>query len=168
MKKFETVFNNWMSKKVKYQLETIDKISSESGLDPKKWFIENFLCRQVDDFTGTEFVSVLLENYLCYLSHEFDKIVGIYLESTHKNVYGEPIFDIYLTLEYSFANSQLFINEEYSDISDIEKVIKSISLHNRYQLTKNKLFAYIINETKLNIFSDKEMRALKLKCINEL
>lgn len=168
MKKFETVFNNWMSKKVKHQLEIIDKISNDSGVDSDTWFFKNYLRRQVEDFTGTEFLSVLLENYLCYLSSEFDKIVGVYLKSDNKNVYGEPIFDIYMTLEYSYDRNEIFINEEFGERIDIEKIIKSISLDNRYQLTKNKLFTYIINETKLNIFSDKEIRALKLKCLDEI
>jgi len=168
MTTFEDTFNVWMNKKVKHQLEIIDNISSETDINPQKWFTENFLRRQVDDFTGTEFVSVLLENYLCYLSNCFDRIVGDYLESTHNNVYGEPIFDIYMTLEYSYDKNKLFINEQFGEISDIESVIKSISIDNRYELTKNKLFSYIINETKLNIFSNKEIRALKLKCLNEI
>jgi len=168
MKSFETIFNNWISSKVEFQLKIIDNIASETGVDPEKWFIENFLRRHIGDYTEDDFLNVLLQEYIGYLSNEFDKIVGVYLESDKHNMYGEPIYDIYITLEYDFDNNNIFINEEYGERVDIEKVIQSVSLNNRSVLMKNKLFSYIINKTNLNIFSKKDIRALKLKQLNEI
>ena len=168
MKSFETIFNNWISSKVEFQLKIIDNIASETGVDPEKWFIENFLRRQLGDYTEDDFLNVLLQEYISYLSNEFDKIIGVYLESDKHNIYGEPIYDIYITLEYDFDNNNIFINEEYGERVNIEKVIQSVSLNNRSVLMKNKLFSYIINKTNLNIFSKKDIRALKLKQLNEI
>jgi hypothetical protein len=168
MKSFETIFNNWISSKVEFQLKIIDNIASETGVDPEKWFIGNFLRQQLGDYTEDNFLNVLLQEYISYLSNEFDKIIGVYLESDKHNIYGEPIYDIYITLEYDFDNNNIFINEEYGERVNIEKVIQSVSLNNRSVLMKNKLFSYIINKTNLNIFSKKDIRALKLKQLNEI
>ena len=168
MKKFETVFKTWIEKNTNSQIKAIDKISSETGIDTEDWFFNNFLRLQTGDFSGTDFLEVLLENYLCNFTHKFEKIVGEYLESTGTSFYGEPIYDIDITLDYDYKKNCVVIDEQYGNRSDVEKTIKSISLDNKIRLTKNKIFTYVINETKLNIFSEKEARILKLNQLNEL
>ena len=168
MKSFETTFNKWINNKIGSQIKIINKISIETDVDAEIWFNQNFLSRNVSDYSGTEFLDEMLEDYLCYIGQEFNKKVGKYLKSTGTNIYNKPIFDLYITLEYNFKNNYIFINEKYGCREDIENIIKSISLNDRNDLMKDKLFSYVVNKTKLNIFSDKDIRALKLKQLNEI
>jgi hypothetical protein len=50
---------------------------------------------------------------------------------------------------------------------NFRKLIKTLTIDQRQELMKDKLFSYIVNKTNLKIFSKKEIRYLKLKKLNE-
>ena len=80
MKSFETTFNKWINNKIGSQIKIINKISIETDVDAEIWFNQNFLRRNVSDYSGTEFLDEMLEDYLGYIGNEFDNKVGIYFD----------------------------------------------------------------------------------------
>jgi hypothetical protein len=71
-----------------------------------------------------------------------------------------------MSLVYNIETAGVQIDfdyEEEDEIKEIEELIRSISVDGKVELMKNKLFSYIINQTKLEIFSKKDIRYLKLK-----
>jgi len=170
MDNFETFFKFWINKKVRKQLNVIDEISKETGIDAKNWFINDFLVRNINNHAGDEFLDVLLENFLLELSNKFEYLFKDYIEPERYNIYKEPIFDINISLDYDYKNNCIII-DEYTTDDDKEhiiKIIKSLTLEQKLELMNNKIFSYVINKTKLEVFSIKDIRALKLKSLNGL
>jgi hypothetical protein len=166
MKNFENYFNSWINDKVKKQLEAIDIIANEVDIDAKDWFKNKFMKRQINNYACDEFLDVILDNFLCHLSNKFDSLFENYLPVSYKNIYEEYSYGTYMSLVYNIETAGVQIDfdyEEEDEIKEIEELIRSISVDGKVELMKNKLFSYIINQTKLEIFSKKDIRYLKLK-----
>ena len=169
MENFENYFNSWINDRVEKQLKAIDIIANETDIDSKDWFENNFMKRQINDHSGDDFLYVILENFLCHLSNRFDKLFEDYLPVSYKNLYGESSYGTYMALVYNPKTDGVQIDfdcEEENEIKEIEELICSISVEGKIELMKNKLFSYIINQTKLEIFSKNDIRYLKLKNLN--
>jgi len=166
MKNFEDYFKSWINWKVEKQLKAIDIISNETGVDASDWFKNGFMKRGIGDYSGDNFLDDLLENFVCHLSREFDKLFKGYLPISHSNMYKEESYGTFMALVYNKKSNGVKIDMRYetkNEISEIVERIKSIPVEQRLGLMKNKLFSYIINQTKLEIFSNNDMRYLKLK-----
>jgi hypothetical protein len=166
MEIFEDYFKSWINWKVEKQLKAIDIIANESGVDASEWFKNVFMRRNIEDFSGDNFLDDILENFVCHLAYYFDSLFDGYLPSIKTNVYGEKSFNTYMALSYDKKNNGIKIDKRYNtrtEIEDVENLIKSIPVEKRNELMKNKLFYYIINQTKLEIFSKNDIRYLKLK-----
>jgi len=166
MESFEKYFKDWINWKVEKQLKAIDTISIESGVDASEWFKNDFIKRQLNDYTGDDFLDVVLEDFVCHFAWEFDKLFEGCLPIVYTNIYGEKSHGTFMALEYNKKTVGIKIAKRYNtkeEIEDVENLIKSIPVEKRNDLMKNKLFSYVINQTNLEIFSKNDIRYLKLK-----
>ena len=53
------------------------------------------------------------------------------------------------------------------DEKELEEMLKTLTLSQKQDLMQNKLFFYIVNQTKFEIYNKRNIRALKLKSIKE-
>lgn len=160
MKDFNKIFKDWIDSKLSNQIESIDKISKQLEIDPEKWFKTQYLRRSVDHYSGTDFLNVMLDNFLFYVRLEFEKELLKYVKPKGYNIYNEP----YLSLEWDILYSEnkgLYLKK--NSRKNFRKFIKSLTLEQREELMKNNFFNNVITKTNLKIFNIKELRYLKLK-----
>lgn len=171
MTDFEKFFKSWIDNKVSKQLKIIDEISKEIDIDSKDWFMNDFLSNSLGDHAGDEFLDVLLENFVCYLCYKFEDLFKGYIEPLSYSSYNnKPIYGMYISIGYNYKKNCLVIDgyNTTEEIQYIKKTLLSLTTENKIELMKNKLFVYIINNTKFDVFTDKEIRKLKLKNLNEI
>lgn len=158
METFRNIFDSWISKKVDYQISEIDRISKELNIDVEKWF--NKFKRRSSDYSGLDALNEFLSDFTFYISGEFQKLLLQYLLPKGFNIYNEPYLSVHIQYDNGF-----FLDKE--DTKEIKKHIKQLTLEQKQELLKNKLFSYLVDETKIKILTKKETRFLKLKTINE-
>jgi len=158
MKTFKETFEEWMNKKVDNQLSEIDKIATELDFDTKKWF--EFYRRRNGDYSGTEFLENLLSDFTFHISREFQKILCQYVTPKWYNIYNEP----YLGFCIDYESGNFFLNK--GDKKILKKLFKQLTIEQKQELSKNKLFSYILDKTKAKLISKREVRFLKLNIIN--
>lgn len=165
MEKFNIIFNKFISKKVGTQIEQIEKICSDFDIDASIWFNNDFK-RNYGCYTGTDFLKEMLPHFVYYLSGEFEKLILKYVEPSGYNCYKEPYLGLDMELEYCDGEFVVFNNKkEYK--KSFKNVIKKLTLTQKEELMKNKLFCAIVNQTNLKIYSKSDIRVLKLKNLNE-
>lgn len=157
MEKFKDIFKNWINEKVDYQLDTIDKISSELDIDANTWFKTQFH-RNCGDYSGPGFLDEMLPDFIYYVQTEFEKFLLKYLPPDGKNMYSEPYLNINFDLEYK--NSKFYINKKGQ--RNFKEKIKPLKLNQKLELMENKLFSHIVTQTNLNFYSKTNIRVLKL------
>ena len=160
METFRNVFDTWLSKKVDIQISEIDKIAQKFDIDTRKWF-NNFKSREWGDYSGSEFLNELLPNFGFYVSGLFEKTLLQYLPPKGENIYKEAYLGIHIQYELGYG---FFVDKE--DKKDFKKLFKQLTLNQKQELLKNKLFSYLIDKTNLKFLSKKEVRFLKLQAIN--
>jgi len=163
MENFKKLFFDWMTNKVDYQVEAIDKICNELGMFPNEWF-SKYLNRNAKDYSGSDFLVEMLPDFVWYISKEFQKPLHKYIEPKGYNIFKEPYLAIGLNLKYNL-NTGFSIKKKNK--KKFIKLCSVLTLTQKQDLMTDKLFSYIVNQTNLKIFSKKELRALKLKKINE-
>jgi len=168
MNSFKDIFNNWVEKKTKKQIEIIDEICLETGIDPGDWF-EYFLENDIDNFSEDELLTEILNSFVCYLDSKFDEPFIEFLPDSmiKKNIFGGSYVDFYieLALKKSKTKGYKFVS---NNKKDIKRIRKFISISDREKIMKNKLVFYIINQTKMKIYSKNEIRYLKIKQLNNI
>jgi hypothetical protein len=157
------IFNTFISDKVGDQLEIIDDLCLEFDLDPEIWFNFEFK-RNIGDHSGSGFLKEMLPNFIYYLSKQFENQILRYVEPTGYNIHREPYLSIDWELEYE--------NGKFHNITDKKEYQESfddlnLKLSQKKELMKNKLFNAIVTQTKLKIYSKSDIRALKLRQLNE-
>jgi len=163
MKKFRNVFDAWLGKKVDEQIAAIDEICSDLNINPKDWFNNKYINRKIGDCVGDDILTDLLQDFLFYLGKRFDSTMYKFLTPRGKNIYNEPIYDIFSEIFYS--KNKFYFNKD--DKKDLKKILKTFSISQKEELMQDNVFSYIINKTKIKIFSKKEIRYLKIKTLNE-
>lgn len=165
MGKFNDVFNDWIFDKINFQIEAIDKICDELDYDPLIWFRTQYIGRDCKDYTDTEFIKEMLSGFVWHLSQEFDKVLLKYLPPSGYNIYKEPYLSLNMDLTYNLKKGFYIRNKKGK--KNFRNLIKILTIDQRQELMTDELFSYIVNKTKLKIFSKKEIRYLKLKKLNE-
>lgn len=165
MEKFSDSFKNWLINKVDYQLEIIDKICAELDIDAKEWFIL-FKKRNLGDYTGDQFLGELSESFIFYINGEFEKSLLKYLPPKGYSIYKTPYLSLELTIKYDLKTG--FYIRQTSDHREFYNLIKKLTLDQKEDLMTNKIFSHIVNQTKLEIFSKRDIRYLKIKHLNEI
>ena len=162
MEKFSTIFYDYIHNKTDYQLQVIDKICSELEINSTIWF-SLFRKRDCPDHPGTQFLDEMLPNFIFYINGEFEKVLHKYFPPRGYNIYKEPylIFD---SFEIKYDSEIGFFME---DEKELEEMLKTLTLSQKQDLMQNKLFFYIVNQTKFEIYNKRNIRALKLKSIKE-
>lgn len=160
---FKEQFNNWIYEKTNYQLEAIDKICKDLDLYSSQWF-SHFLNRNVEEYTGVEFLREMLGDFVFYVSNQFYNRLLTYLPPDGYNIYKEPYLGLSLNLRYNLHEG---FKVKKKNRKKFTKVCKKLTLTQKKELMNDKLFSFIVNQTKLKIYNKKEIRALKLKQINE-
>ena len=156
-------FNNWVYERTDYQLDAIDKICIDLDIYPNQWF-SHFLNRNVGDYSGTEFMREMLSDFVFYVSNQFSNRLLTYLPPEGYNIYNEPYLGLNLNLVYHLHEG---FKIKKKNRKRFVKVCKNLTLTQKKELMQDKLFSFIVNQTKLKIFNKKEIRALKLGQINE-
>ena len=160
MQKFSTIFYEYIQRKTFHQLQVIDKICSELEIDPAEWF-SLFRKRDCPDHPGTEFLSEMLPNFVFYINREFEKTLYKYFTPSGYNIYKEP----YLTFESFKLKYDTEIGFIMNGEEELKKMIETLKLNQKQDLMQNKLFFYIVNQTKFEIYNKRNIRALKLSNI---
>ena len=163
MENFKNLFYDWVTNKVDYQVEAIDKICTELDIYPNEWF-SKYLNRNANDYSGSDFLSEMLSDFVWHISREFEKPLVKYIKPEGYNIFKEPYLAIRLNLKYNLANG---FSIKKKNKKKFKKFCSVLTLTQKQDLMTDKLFSYIIIQTNLNIYSKKELRALKLKKINE-
>lgn len=168
MENLESIFNKWLNKKLNNQIPIIDEICEKTGLNPKVWF-KKFLNEDTGMYSGYDFIENLLDSFSVYLTLEFESYLVEYIKPDGYNVNNKPFYGLFINIE-DLSEGDIVDFELYIDDEDSENFIKKIeclSLSQKEKLMKNKLFSYIINKTNFQFLSNNDIRALKLKNLNE-
>lgn len=163
MENFKKLFYDWTAKKVDYQLECIDKICFELDISADEWF-KKFLNRNAKDYSGSEFLDEMLSDFVWHINREFQKPLLKYIKPEGYNIFKEPYLAISVNLKYNLKNG---FRIKKKNKKKFIKFCSVLTLNQKQDLMTDKLFSYIINQTNLNFYSKKELRALKLQKINE-
>jgi len=163
MENFKNVFYGWVTNKVDYQVNCIDKICNDLDISANEWF-SKYLNRNAKDYSGADFLSEMLSDFIWHISREFQKPLLKYIEPEGYNIFKEPYLAITLNLKYDL-NDGFSIKKKNK--KKFVKFCSVLTVTQKQDLMTNKLFSHIINQTNLNFFSKKELRALKIKKINE-
>jgi len=169
MEKFKNIFNSYIDKKTDSDIQIIDKINEELYLagiiiDIKKWFYSDLLKKHSSDYSGTDILDTLLSHFVFFIDTEFKKTLYNYIIPDKINIHNEPYLSLNFDLEY-YTNSGFYLNKKNK--KRLKKSVKILTLDQKKDLMTNKLFFYMINQTKLKIYSKKEIRKLKLIALNE-
>lgn len=156
---FKDLFNDWIRNNTNSQLEVIDEICDLLGISANLWFANYF---EKNDFTGYAFLRELRENFIFYISCEFQKYLLKYIKPDGYNIYREPYLSMDFDLDYIKGKGFIIMSRK-----DFNKISKKLTLSQKEELMKNKLFSTIVIQTKLKIYSKKDIRVLKIKSLNE-
>lgn len=163
MKSFKDVFNEWLSEKSNHYVYKIDKICSDLDIDPSIWFNNRFR-KNMPDYDGNNIFEGMLDDFIGHIDSEFENSLLKYLPPRGYNIYREPYICVDYTLEYKKGKFRIAKNGR----REWKKELKRLTLNQRAELMEeNKLFSQIVTQTKLKIFSKKDIRVLKLKKLNE-
>jgi len=172
MEKFQNIFNDFINQQIGNQIQIIDKICEDLSvngveIDSRLWF-NKYLKRNCPDYSGTEFLYEMLNNFIFYISKEFEKPLYKFFPPKGYSIYKEPYLS--LDLEFKYKLNSEFIGEFFlkkESKKEFKNMMKMITLTQKIELMENKLFSYIVHQTNLKFFSKKDIRVLKLKSINE-
>ena len=154
METFREVFDNFIKEKTQDDVLIISDLCVKTGVDPNMW-LKYYIKRESGSQTGTDFLDDMLSLFIFYLHNEFVKCLMKYIEPVGKNIYGEPYIHVDFEVVYKY-NIGLSIKHG--------KTFKDLPLKilQKQELMKNKLFSFIVNETKLEIYNKNDIRYLKL------
>lgn len=163
MEKLANIFNNWIDKKIGNQIFIIDTICEETELNQKLWF-DNFLKNDMGLFSGTDFIDYMLEQFSVYLTSEFVYNFSKYIEPDRYSVSGKPLYDIFISIYGNSKKDNTHFEFKIDDhnFEAFNNLLKKLTLIQKEELMKNKLFSYVINQTNTKIFSNNDIRLLKL------
>lgn len=156
---FKELFNDWIRNKTNSQLDTIDEICSLLDMSANLWFANYF---EKNDFTGMTFLHEMKENFVFYISCEFQKQLLKYIKPDGYNIYREPYISMDFDLDYIKGKGFIIMSRK-----DFNKISKKLTLNQKEDLMKNKLFSTIVIQTKLKIYSKTNIRVLKIRSLNE-
>jgi len=164
MEKFKDIFNTWIDKQIDNQIKEIDKICSELDIDPTEWFKKHVSSRYIEEYIGADMLKELLSSFIFYVSNKFDEPIKKLLPITGYNIYREPTYGILTEITYSYKKGFFFSDKEKKEL---KRLLRTFTISQRKELMKDKIFSYIIIQTKFKLFSKREIRALKLRSLNE-
>lgn len=164
MENFKDYYANWIKKKTETQVDFISKYCEETGIDPKIWY-SFYMQRHGGDCSGSQILTDMGETFAYYLQCELEIILLKYIKPKGYNMYKEPYLG--LDVDFQFREDKLFIkNKELKKFT--EYCSTQLTLDQKYEIMKNKLYSYISAQTNLNICSKKDMRYMKLKKLSEI
>lgn len=168
MEKLEIIFKNWIDEKIENQLSIIDEICENTDLDPKLWFDE-FINYDIGTHSGYDFLESLFDNFSVHLKSEFEKNFLKYVKPEGYNIYNQPYYGTFIDIIDKTEDSNIFFELSFDSDSQesLKNILEKLTLTEKSELMKNKIFSYVINKTKFNIFSKNDIRALKLRSLNE-
>lgn len=157
---FKDTFNDWMKKGTDHQLEVIDEICQLLDITYDDWFAE-FLNRRMRDY-GVDFLKELRSDFIFYVSGEFQKCLLKYIKPDGYNIHKKPYLSIDLEFDYIPNKGFIIMNKK-----SVNKTFKKLTINQKEELMKNKLFSTIVIQTNLKIYSKTDIRFLKIKSLNE-
>lgn len=159
METFKEVFDNYILKQTNKDITIISNLCIKFDINPND-FLKNYIKTQSS--TGTDFFTELLETFIFYLEKELDKELLKYVKFHGTNIYKEPYLSIDYELKYNKKGFKIKNKENFEKF-----IINNLTVFQKQELFKNKLFSHIILQTNLKIYSNKDIRFLKLKNLHE-
>lgn len=168
MEKLENIFNSWLNSKLGNQISIIDEICKNTDLDTNIWF-KSFI-EDVGTYSGYDFLNSLLDAFSVYLKCEFEKNFLKYIKPEGYSIYNEPYYGMFIDIvdiseEDNSVEFELTFDSESQEA--FVKLTEKLNLSQKEELMKNKLFSYIINQTNFEFYSNNDIRALKLRSLDE-
>ena len=165
MEKFKDIFYSFINKKIGTQIEQIEQLCLDFDIDASMWFNKDFR-QNFGDYSGTDFLNDMLPNFVYYLTRDFEKQILKYVKPSGFNIYKEAYLSIDMDLGYEDGKF-VVLNDEKEYEKSFNDIIKNLTLTQRSDLMKNKLFYTIVYQTNLKIYSKNDIRALKIINLNE-
>jgi len=152
-KSFKSLFNDYVFNKTNKNIDKIDNLCLELGVEPSNFWY--YYLNSNDGFSETEFLTELLTYFYYYLSSEVDKLFkenDIKIEWFWFHTVGDKVY--------------LGDGREPECLIEFEEKIVNADFSVKKKLIQNKIFSHLIKKSKTNIFSKKQIRALKLENIS--
>ena len=159
---FDKIFKDWITKKSDSHVKWIDYMADETGLDPAEWF--SLYLGELGHYAGDGFLISMSDSFSFFIYKKFEQLFMKYIPPRGHSMYNTPyLFDSF-SVDVDLYQQKIV----YENVSELATINNSLSVEQRMDLFQHKLYRYIMNETKTEIFTKKEIRQLKLKKINEV
>lgn len=166
METFRNIFNNFVSKNVDKQIEIIDELCNKYDIDASLWW-KDYLKKDCGDFNGIDILTEMLDKFIYYLGRNIERQVLNYFEPKGYNIFKEPYLSIDIAyIDYNVNKNKFYYSPEYKE--NVEEALQKLKLDQKIELLKNKLFSDMVIQTKIEFLSKKDIRALKLRKLNEI
>lgn len=164
MKTFRNIFDEFVSKKVDSQIKVIDELCIKYDIDADLWWKE-YLKKDCGDFNGIDILTEMLDKFMYYIGRNLEYQLLNCVKPSGYNIYKEP----YLSIDISFIEykkDKFYYKPEYKE--NVKEALQKLKLDQKLELLKNKLFSDMLIQTKIEFLSKKDIRALKLRKLNEI
>lgn len=152
MKTFKEIFDDKYLISLNADIQIIDEYCLKFDINPKSFF--DYFNSQRGDFTGDSFFVDILEYFLFYIHLQFDKL----LKPFNVDSFGwfEGCTDEGCT---EISLSEIGENELH--------FLLALPYDNRKELFKNDIFKFFIEKAQIKLFTDNEIRRMKLEKLKE-
>ena len=147
-KSLRMLFDDYVYKKTKKDIRKVDKLCAEFNIQPSDFWY--YYLKSEGDFFETDFLTNILTYFYYYLDSETDKLFeNLNIEMNYFFFYSEEDM-------VSLGDNKEGIKEFHEKIVDADFSVKK-------KLINNKIFSHLMKKSKINIFTVKQTRVLKLE-----
>lgn len=149
MKTVRQLFNDYVYSNTKIKIKKIDKLCIKLDVSSEDFW--KYYISQKGNFSETEFLTNLLSYFYYFLNISIDKLLK------ENNIVSNFCIDYTSKPNLSIIDYDSF----YNNVIKADTKIKQ-------KLMENKIFNYLIKKTKIDFFTKKEIRKLKLDKIKQI
>jgi len=149
------LFDDYVYNKTRKDIKKIDKLCVELDIEPNDFWY--YFLKNKGDFSEVDFLTKMLDYFHYYLGNLLDMLYeknNIEMEHFYFEMFDDGIF---------FCDGK---DENYHSYREFLEKIVNADISLRKKLMNNKVFEYFMTETETKIFTDKEVRMLKLENIS--
>jgi len=150
-KSLKNLFSDYIFIKTHKQIDKIDSLCFQLDVEPSDFWY--YYLQHKSEFSETEFLTELLTYFHWFLDSK--------MEILFKSV-GIKMGDFWFHAE----GDKIQLGDNSSGLLEFKEKIIDADFKTKKKLMENKIFAYFMKKTKTNIFSKKQIRALKLENIS--
>ena len=149
------LFDDYVYNKTSQDIKKIDKLCIKLNIEPNDFWY--FYLKQKEDFSEIDFLTSMLTYFYYFLDDKVNKIFE-----------SQGIKMSYFFFYNEEDNVSIGDNgsERNKAIVEFKEKIIDADFDVKKKLIKNKVFSHLLKKTNTNIFTDKQVRALKLENIS--